>query len=185
MILSLTVRTDNIILAILLFTYMKVTNLPEYRVSTRQYSVFMIMGVLIYSAIITLASSYGWWTLFSHTFLGLIHNPADYTPKFSPYDYMNVVIRNIQYVYSERVSLFLLLAALTMVIYNFRFTNRNISLHITLIVLMVICIRFLLYPGFPTRFFAVYYLVIGVTFVIVLRSKTNVHSVDSHPKVAT
>jgi hypothetical protein len=185
LVLSLIIRTDNIILLIPLFTYMRITNSPEYRVSTKQYSIFMIMAILLYLTITTLTDSYSWWTLFSHTFLGAIQRPADYTAKFSLYYYINVVIRSIPYFYSEITSLFLLLASLTMVICNFRFRDRDIYLHITLVALLVICIRFLLYPAFPNRFFTVYYLVIGVMFVLVLGSKGCIRSTNSHPEAAT
>ncbi|MFC1461800.1 hypothetical protein ACFLQR_04705 [Verrucomicrobiota bacterium] len=168
MVLSLFARTDNVILAVIFITYLKIVNPYGYGLGFRRFLFFLILMLLIYLGINFLACSHGWWGVFSHTFFGPFNNPAEYRPDFSLWRYGFVLMKGIRDLNGEPASFFLLLAVLSLIGSKVKAGFGSFIPHITLIPLIGLFAHFLLFPVWWPRFFLAHFLIIGIGFIITL-----------------
>lgn len=176
LVLALFARTDNIILVILTFSYLTVLAPNEYRLNRTAGGVFLLLSIVSYLAINHLANNYGWATVFHHTFIGSIPNPADFHPNVTWTDYLSVLAPNSMnaFYWSHSLLFMLFLGLMTIFLASVHKTNHlrspthQIYSHLTVLLILSVLIHCLLFP-FPVfwqRFFIAHFSMISVVVTI-------------------
>lgn len=175
LVLAIFARTDNIILVILAFSYLTVLAPNEYRLNRTAGCVILLLSIVSYLAINYLANNYGWATVFYHTFIGTIHNPADFHPNVTWADYLGVLMQNGMnaFYWSHSLLFMLFLGLMTIVLVSvhqasdFISPKHQVYSHLTLLLILSFLIHCLLFP-FPVfwqRFFVAHFSIISVLMV--------------------
>ncbi len=170
LVLAIFARTDNIILVVLALSYLRFFS----HLNWTGYISFILLSVLSYLSINYLANNYGWATIFHHTLIGLINNPADYHPTVTWIDYLRVLKQNgfEAFLWVNSFLIFLLCAFITI---SLKADNKIYS-HLTILMILSVVIHFLLFPApFWQRFFIAHYSIISIAMIV-----TVFHSVRLH-----
>ncbi len=170
LVLAIFARTDNIILVVLALSYLKFFS----HLNWTGYISFILLSVLSYLSINYFANNYGWATIFHHTLIGLINNPADYHPTVTLSDYLRVLKQNgfQAFLWVNPFLVFLLCGFITI---SLKADNKIYS-HLTILMILSVVIHFLLFPApFWQRFFIAHYSIILIAMIV-----TVFHSVRLH-----
>lgn len=164
LVLAIFARTDNIILVALTLSYLRFFALNQYRINWIEYISFMLLSVCSYLSINYFANNYGWATIFHHTLIGLIHNPADYHPTVTWSDYLRVLKQNgfETFLWVNPFLVFLLCAFISISL-----KAEKIYSHLTILMILSVVIHFLLFPApFWQRFFIAHYAIISIAMIV-------------------
>jgi len=160
---SVLVRLDNIILALLLLTFLHFGVSWKKRIKLFQY-IFMVMVLAGVQVLVSGMASNGGDFLYFPTFI-TYYNP-DHHPQssFSISNYLSLFSERLlmALIYTQ-VSIFILLV-LTMVSVGFAAGVRSLSFEklFSILLIVIIAIRFILFPNLEDRFYVAFYIVILV-----------------------
>jgi len=175
LLLSVLARPDNLILAIVLIIYINFAGPPEYGVSRKFVTSLILVALSIYWSVAILSGYYGWWTVFSHSFLGVLKAPKEFTPAFSFPRYVAVLYAGL-----TRISFFNIGAAFVGVFFvltfgssTFRFKGGSIATHVAIAMAIALVARLILYPLWEDRYFVAYYVMSVILLLVVLRDQQN------------
>jgi hypothetical protein len=171
LVLAIFARTDNIILVVLALSYLRFFSLNEYRLNWAGYISFLFLSVLSYLSINYFANNYGWATIFHHTLIGLINNPADYHPTVTLSDYLQILKQNgfEAFLWVNPFLVFLLCAFITIIK-----GDKKIYSHLTILMILSVVIHFLLFPApFWQRFFIAHYSIIIIAMIVTVFHKVK------------
>jgi hypothetical protein len=166
LVLSIFARMDNLIFALLVFSYLRFIWPNRSTFSGNAYVSFTAAALLSYFLISHFSGNYGWQTVIANTFFGFIPNPAEYHPTISVVSYLRLLSKEaVEFSYDSRLSIFMMCALMAMVIHFAVKNPRYIYPHLTAIVVLYIAIRFILFPHLEDRYFAFHYLFIGISLI--------------------
>lgn len=169
LVLAIFARTDNIILVLMVFTYLTLFASKEYRLKWKPYILLVLVSTVSYLAINHLANNYGWATIFHHTLIAPIHNPSDYHPMITWADYFPILLKNAMEAFFRMNSLLFFGFCSFVTISVVRLNSQNqIYSHLTILVLLAIIVHFLLFPVLWQRFFIAHYSIICILMVITI-----------------
>jgi len=165
LVLAIFARTDNIIFVLIALTYLSFFSVKAYRLNWRASLFFVVLSALSYLSINHLANNYGWATLFHHTLIHLINNPADYHPNVTWVDYLRVLKQNAfeAFLWVNSFFVFLLCAFISV----FLGDNNKIYSHLGILMILSVLTHFLLFPApFWQRFFIAHYSIISIAMIV-------------------
>lgn len=171
LVLAIFARTDNIIFVFLALTYVRFFS--EYKLNWTSTIFFMVLSAFSYLSIN--ANNYDWATLFHHTLINLINNPADYHPTVTWADYLRVLKQNgfEAFLFVNSFLIFLLCAFITISLKG----DNKIYSHLSILMICSVIIHFLLFPApFWQRFFIAHYSIISIAMIVTVFNKSEVRS---------
>ena len=168
MLLSLFVRTDNIIFVLLLFGYLVLFGRHELSLSVPRFALIVAAAVLTYLTIHLAAGNYGWSTVFHHTLVEFINDPADHSFTISPTTYLKALRAGLSFLVAGSMMIFLFFGLLAYYLSARKKAHvQDIYSHLALILGLSVLLRYALFPAIFDRFFVAQYMLIAVTLVIV------------------
>jgi len=123
----------------------------------------MVLSAFSYLSINLMANNYGWASIFHHTLISLINNPADYHPIVTLADYLRVLRQNGFEAFLSVNSAFMFMLCGFIGIF---LAKGKIYSHITILMILSVIIHLVLFPAFWTRFFIAHYSIISVSMLI-------------------
>lgn len=167
--IAIFVRSNNIIFITMFVSYLIILDVYLKRFSDVCFKVIMLfLSVVSYFSISHFSGSYGWWTLFYHSFIGNLNQPELLESSFSVPVYLSVLVLKVKALLVPGISslstilVFLSLSVLY-IAYKFKLSlsllNDRYFILSVLIVLNYIA-YFLLFPGVIQwdRFFTAFYM---------------------------
>lgn len=159
LLISIWVRPDNAILALCALAYLML----QGRVPLWMAAV--LAGIAVLTPLVIGHFGYGWKALYSHTFKFVEMGPGEFTPTFTATDYLHALLSGMkQILRGDSVIVFLL----WIISYNLVPKLRSA---LGLCALFAI-IRFLIYPNFEWRYYAVLYFVTVVAASVAVKKST-------------
>ena len=173
LVLAIFARTDNIILVLIVLTYLRFFSINDYRLNWKSYIFFMLFATFSYLSINYLANNYGWSTIFHHTLISLINNPADYHPIVTLSDYLRVLRQNSfeAFLWVNSTFIFLLFAFVSIFLDKLNDGIYKIYSHLTILLILSVIIHLVLFPAFWIRFFIAHYAIISLSMLIIIGFK--------------
>jgi len=156
---SLLARPDNLILALVVITYLIVVGPREYALSSRMFA-FFALGMIVIAVTVNLLSGFqGWWAIFNHSFRNLLGSPQRITRSSSISSFTYVLYTSLtQILLFEWGWAFLgLCVVLVLGSVPVRFRGKNIYSHVALALALALIARLAVYPQWSNRFFVAYY----------------------------
>ena len=167
LLLSVLVRTDNVLLLLLVLLWLTGTGRVPWRLALLLSAIAVGIVVLVNHR----AHNYGWIVLFRWSFLPGSRSPADLQARLSLGEYVTVLLNSLEHIFSY-VSMWLLLG---LGAYRLLSSWRPLLG----IVGVAAVAHFLLYPSPEGRYLTWTYLVAGTAFICYLRSLRNeTHKTD-------
>lgn len=162
-------RTDALLGAALLVTYLAIWAPPAIRLKLPAAISFGIVGVTAYWVIGAAAGNYGYETLFYQSFLGKLVDPGSRTIDVSWSDYLGVCATNARYFLKEKLPAAMCMIAL-LVFWRSRRRRASLGAYgdLSLVMVVALILRFLAFPRWEARFFAINMLLIWIALVVVL-----------------
>lgn len=170
LIASVFVRTDNVILAVMLLACFRFFGRDGRTVSGPAFALALAALAGAYLGVNAASDNYGWRVLFHHQFIALLANPADLTVALSLEDYLGALRRGLGSLAHSGAPSFILLGAVAYLLPLTHEHGRVAGVYdwILLLIGANMAIRFALFPVFLDRLFVVQYVMI----VILLLLKT-------------
>ena len=153
LLLSVWVRTDNLLLILLVLLWL----VGSRKLSSRLAVVLSIAAVGSVLVVNHLASNYGWLVLFRWSFLGGYRSPADVPPHLSFREYASVFVHSLEHIFSY-VAIWLLIGLTA-------WRRSPSSRPLLTVVGLAATFHFLLYPSPEDRYLTWAYLVAGAAFI--------------------
>ena len=162
---SIAIRPDNIVFLCLILLYVYLTGRKYNAIRTKWLLTFFIMSVALYLTINMLSGNYGWFTLFYHSFIERLNDPAAFNEQFSLTAYFGglaAAVKDYPYSFS---SLPLYLLILCIAAYIFKRSEDHVLLLFAGVVVVNLMVKIVLFPDFDDRFYTAYYLLILILFI--------------------
>lgn len=177
LILSIFARTDNLILVILLFTYLKFLAPAYYRINFINYIVFTSLAIVSYLSINHLAGHYGWAKVLYHTLVHLLLNPAESEVNIGIINYLQLLFQRgtDEFFLANYTYVFLLAGTITLSLTRFATEATRIYAHLTILIILAILIHFILFPVLWHRFFVAHYIILMTSMIITIFNITRTH----------
>lgn len=180
--LSIITRADNILLCIVVISFLAFSGKWVRSISLKYYLIILACLLCCYYGVVASVSSYGWNRSFYPTFFGHLHLDHSYSTTFSLKEYIALLYsKAIIGVISSHLTIFLLLEIFLLKDVTIT-TLKKLSFNQLFSALLVgiIFIRFILFPDISDRFYIAFYLFIIIAFVInysnnILEKKTLVY----------
>ncbi len=167
MLLSIFVRTDNIIYALILFSYLVLFGKHRLALSLPGFTLFVAAAVLSYLTINLAAGNYGWSTVFHHTLVQFINDPAEHSFTISLPAYLKALRSGLSLLVGGSMVIFLFFGLLAYYLSaRKKILVQNIYPHLTLILGLSVLLRYALFPAILDRFFVAHYMLVAVALVI-------------------
>jgi hypothetical protein len=169
MLLSIFIRSNNIIFVSLVLCYFIYQNLREKKKQPSVY-ISLVLAITFYFIISYSAQSYGWWTLFYHSFISYLDNPLYFDMRFSFSVYFDVLRDAAKTLFIGGLYLPSLLLSFVMISFFVLYNNKQLTRYRYYIYIMYLnfIIYFLLWPGIDQwdRIFTPFYILIVIFAVI-------------------
>lgn len=165
--LSVGVRSDNVLFGLAFTALLFSLDRRGGRLDPWRYAATALAIAFVYSVVIRAASAYPWTTLFVHSFGGQLPQPAGWHGRLSPYFYLATIARNARHLAEPQPAAIALLGVLTFVQtppadgLGLR-TQRAFPPFVLLLVL----VRYLLFPSLMVRHLFPFYSVIALLFLL-------------------
>ncbi len=164
---SVWIKTDNVIYALILFSYLLVFGKDRLALSFANFALLVAGAVASCLAIDLAAGNYGWSTVFHHTFVQFITNPAEQRFPVSFSVYLAALRSGLSMAVSGSMMIFLFFGLLAYYLsVQKKILLRGIYSHLMLILGLSVLIRYLLFPAMLDRFFIAHYMLTAVMLII-------------------
>ncbi len=172
--LSIFARNDNLIFIQLVLIYALILNRGKTTISIR-LKLFLVINLISYILINNFSGAYDWWRFFHHSFYFPNPDIANFKLPFSFELYFAKVIKGLTQFGKPINLLFIFIAGVIM--YRWKkdlpvileqktgFSNQNLLISSIIAVL----IRFLMFPILWERHYVIYYMIIGILFLVEFR----------------
>jgi hypothetical protein len=156
--LSIWVRPDNAILAALVLAYLTL------RGTVRSWMALILIGISLMTPVVVahFGGGYGWKALYSHTFKFTEMSPGEFLPTFTLADYFRALLSGTKGILKGNSILYILLW-----IIGYKLVPKMRSV-LVLCALFAIS-KFLIYPNFEWRYYAVLYLMTAITVSVAIK----------------
>jgi hypothetical protein len=159
LVLSITIRPDNLIISSLLLLYFGLFSPKQYRLKLVHTIYLLLASAIGYFAINHFEHAYSWKTLFTSAFLHFIELPAEVTVHLSLKDYFKVLLTNGIKVLNTHMFQFIVIGLIGLI--TSASLRDSVYNHLVKITLGVMVIYFLLFPSTEVdRYFITEYLII-------------------------
>jgi hypothetical protein len=167
MLAAIGVRHDNAIWVLFVLAYLAWRPMPAIVHARTPVVVSALSAVAVTLAIVGVSNHYGWSTLFHHTFMGFLPNPADVTVTVSFRDYARVVLGGMRSVFDSSLILFAVFGMLAHALPGRDSAGwRRLYEGLLLIVAGNIAVRYALFPIIFDRLLVAHYLLAVVLLAI-------------------
>ena len=183
--LSIGIRTDNVVYVGLLLIGLQLRPPSGARIGMARTLAWLAAALGSYLMINHWAGHYGWATVFQHTFIEKITNPAGTQVSVSFLDYaLSVVKQGLASMRDSGLLLFTLLAILALLVARTRRGQGIARTHADHIVIAAasVVVHFLLFPVLWDRFFVAQYVLVTIILIaeVVQGSGRWVSEAESH-----
>jgi hypothetical protein len=166
LVIAIGIRPDNILLLLITALYIAVF----YRKRLLWAVGTSLVGVGLYAAEATYSGSYGWTTLFYHSFVQHLLTPSGFQSPLDLPSYLNIYLMHMDpKVQESSLLLFAMLGILAMAMYYRRLGIRSLWFHLLTVNSVFMVVHWLAFPGEQDRQFVASYLLI----LMALTNATN------------
>jgi hypothetical protein len=167
LLLSVWIRTDNAILILIVLVWLVCAGKLSWRLAVA-LSVAAAASVLLINH---LAHNYGWTVLFRWSFLSGYRSPADIPPHLTLREYVTVVFKSLEHLFSY-VTLWVLLGMAA-------WWRSRSSRAVLAVVTLASVFHFVLYPSSEERYFIWAFVVVAVIFIESIQSPDPLIATDA------
>ncbi|NDK08395.1 hypothetical protein EOM39_04070 [Candidatus Gracilibacteria bacterium] len=172
-VISLGIRTDNIIYLSVLLVYLRFFVEKDYKIDNKIFIGTLILGLLTYKLINSVYLNYGYIKLFHHSFLGQIYDPENTSVVFSFSDYFKTVASMIGGIlgFKGNSTFSLLSTYLTITLYllysGIRYGKgiKKFKIGFIGVITIALFLKLLLFPNIQERYFIFFYLIILLSLI--------------------
>lgn len=162
------IRTDLIIFNVIYLAY----NLSNHKKSYIKILVCFFMSIIFYFFINSFAGNYGWSTVFKHTFIEKINNPAEVQSVILLKDYISVFLKGIALAMNDSIFLnyltLFLINVLLLLRLNLNFIKVETIKFFIIVSFIYILSHFILFPVTWSRFFVGFYLLNSLATILII-----------------
>lgn len=162
------IRTDLIIFNVIYLIY----HLLNHKKSYIKILACFVTSIIIYFFINSFIGNYGWSTVFKHTFIAKISNPADVQSVVLLKDYISVLLKGIVSAMDDGIFLNYLTVFLINVLLLMRLNPNFLKIEIIksfiIVSFIYILAHFLLFPVTWQRFFVGFYLMNALATILII-----------------
>jgi hypothetical protein len=159
------IRTDNVLLALFVILYLSVVS---RKMEKWKGAVLAILAVASVFVINHFAGDYGWRMLYYRGFIAAPIAPGEFDAHFSFADYKHVLRSGITDLINGNFVTYLMFGVI-----SYLAAKNQVLGRIFLIVLAFSAVHFVLFPLVEDRYFALYYVVTGLTAIGALSAHTR------------
>lgn len=160
---AIAVRSDNILLAVMFLAMLSLVR--PWNMSLRKLALAGIAACSAYLLISVSAGHYGWATLFYHSFVSFVPDPATRAVSFDPAQYLLALARGARTPLEGSAVLFAFIGAAAYALPAREDTDTMLD-RVLLLLAANAALRYALFPAIWDRFFVAHYMLAGVILVI-------------------
>lgn len=173
LILSLWVRTDNIIFIGVLLFYMKFFGYGEYKINWKVFIWGSIIALAFYKGINTYFHNFGYWKLYYNSFIDPISYPSSFDAVVSNNQVYLILKDKIASLIALRDNKpityfpFMMILAMISVVYSLKngVKLNNIYIALLLISVFTLVFKFAIFPNIQERYFVSYFVIIFIALI--------------------
>lgn len=173
LILSLWVRTDNIIFIGVLLFYMKFFAYGEYKINWKVFIWGSILALGFYKGINTYFHNFGYWKLYYNSFIEPISYPSSFDAVVSNKEVYLILKEKIASLIALRDNKpityfpFMMILAMISVVYSLKngVKLNNIYIALLLISVFTLVFKFIIFPNIQERYFVSYFVIIFIALI--------------------
>jgi hypothetical protein len=164
--LAIFTRIDNIITCFFILSFLAFSDRWEKRISFKQYFLMLIIMTAIYFSIASIATGYGWNIFYYPTFASSFDLSYKFHTTFLLKEYFALMYsKAITAIVFSHLSTFLFVVLLILMPWPDRFRKFGFDQLFSLLLVLIISVRFILFPDLSDRFYISFYLVIIIILV--------------------
>jgi len=171
LIISIWVRTDNVIFVLLLLFYLKFFAWKDYKIKTSSFLVWGILALWFYKWINTYFHNFGYLKLYYNSFIEPISYPSSFEVVITTREYLAIFKDKLALLLwlreNKPITFFPFYIILSFIAYIFAQKNKiksdNIFLWLLIISTFTLLFKFAIFPNIQERYFVFYFIIIFIS----------------------